>query len=104
MMKKTPPRVTLENVGQEDADRAQAILASVATEHGVTPADILSRGKLPKLVGAKRAAALAMELVGFSTPVIALFLGGIHHTSVMHLLGRTGVAKARAARKESNAA
>lgn len=80
-------RFTLDNVTAEDAEYAANILAVVARLHGLRVEDIKSRSRKAPIVAARRDGCRRMRLAGYSTPAIGIFIGGLNHTSVLHLLG-----------------
>jgi hypothetical protein len=68
--------------------KVAGILADCAEKHGVTTAMIHQGKRDAPVVAAKRAAAIQLSELGFSSSAISRYLGGITHSSVLYLLGR----------------
>jgi chromosomal replication initiation ATPase DnaA len=69
-----------------------ALIAHCAAAVGVHPGmvrDISTHES--QVVAARRMAARRMREMGYSFPLIGRYLGGLHHTSVMHLCDRTKI-------------
>jgi chromosomal replication initiator protein len=71
-------------------DRAAAILADVAAEHGVTVAEIIGPSRKPKIAYARFHAEAALRALTMangappSYPMIGRWLGGRDHTTIIH--------------------
>ncbi len=74
----------------------EGLLAQVALETGLSPELIRNRDRSRMRVKARRRFCVAASKKGYSSVEIATFLGR-HHTSVLHLLGRTERKHAKAA-------
>ncbi len=73
--------------------RVQAAMAVVASEHGMTISMAVSavRGcQSPLFVRCRAEMAVELRRIGISLPMIGVYLGGLHHTSVLHLIRTYG--------------
>jgi chromosomal replication initiation ATPase DnaA len=66
--------------------RVSEIIAEVARLHDTTPAAIRGACRVPRVVEARRDAALRLRNRGLTLQVVGLALGARHHTTVMNLL------------------
>lgn len=62
------------------------VLRAVSSDTGVPVEDIISSGRQAQFVQARRVAAVAFRLLGFSSPQTGEILGNRDHTTVLHLL------------------
>jgi chromosomal replication initiation ATPase DnaA len=69
----------------------------VATELGVRVKDMKSSRRWASLTVARRVAAQRLREAGYGYPDIGRQLGGMHHTSVMHMLGALSRCQAKSA-------
>ena len=75
---------------------AQEIIAEVAADHQVTPADILGRGQHRQVVIPRHAAMKAVrDELKWSLPRIGRAFGGRHHTSVLSGIEQAEAREAR---------
>lgn len=66
---------------------ATEIVASVARDFGVLPADLIGAGRERNLVEARAVVARLLKDRGFSTTQTGRYLGGRDHSTIVNLLG-----------------
>jgi hypothetical protein len=79
----------------ETPQRVRDVLAGCAEQHGVHVGAMTAKTREAAVVAARRAAVKILSDEGHSTPAIGRYLGGMHHTSVRHLLITAGPPKRR---------
>lgn len=70
----------------------QNLIAECCAKHNIIPG-MLKDSHEARAMDAKRMAVKRLADLGYSSVTIGKFLGGVHHTSVLHLLGKTGRSK-----------
>lgn len=73
------PSVSLRGILKSECDRV-----------GVTITDVCGRSKSPDVLAVRKRICVAAADAGYSTTRIGRALGGRHHTTVLHYLGRLG--------------
>jgi chromosomal replication initiation ATPase DnaA len=69
--------------------RVQEVIRSAARQCNVSTAAVTSTTRLSNAVAARVAAATELHAMGISTTLIGRYLGGRHHSSVLHYLSKS---------------
>ena len=64
--------------------RAEAVLKGVAVEFQLPIAEIVAGRQFKKNVAARREACRRLRAIGYSLGQIGTYMGGLHHTTILH--------------------
>lgn len=73
--------------------RVDSVMRTIAAEHGMTISMAISSARgcqSPIFVQCRAAMCVELRRLGLSLQVIGRYVGGMHHTSVMHLIRAYG--------------
>jgi chromosomal replication initiation ATPase DnaA len=76
-------------IGRTEVER---IIRESGARWNLTPNEVRGNRKDHPRVEARREAAARLRMLGMSYPEIGIALGGLHHTTVMHALGKRDAA------------
>ena len=79
-------------LGEYLSGSAVTIIKEVAGEHGLTPADLVSKSRLPRIVEARNDAICRLRLeLDMTLQSIGSAFGGRDHSTILHSLRKNGV-------------